>query len=106
MKNSNLVYSTDLGRIGRKESSLSTNAQSTNIISLKLDTKARKGKIVTVASGFNLSQMEIKSVMKQLKKNCSTGGTVKNGSIELQGNFIESVKSELTRQNFNIKIIN
>ena len=106
MKNSNLVYSTDLGRIGRKESSLSTNAQSTNIISLKLDTKARKGKIVTVASGFNLSQMEIKSVMKQLKKNCSTGGTVKNGSIELQGNFIESVKSELIRQNFNIKIIN
>ena len=106
MKNSNLVYSTDEGRIGRKESSLSTNAQSTNIIALKLDTKARKGKVVTVASGFNLSQVEIKSVMKQLKKKCSTGGTVKNGSIELQGNFLESVKSELTRQNFNIKIIN
>ena len=106
MKNSTLVYSTDVGRIGSKESSLSTNAQSTNIISLKLDTKARKGKVVTVASGFNLSQIEIKSVMKQLKKKCSTGGTFKHGSIELQGNFIESVKSELTRQNFNIKIIN
>ena len=106
MKNSNLVYSTDVGRIGSKNSSLSTNLQSTNIIALKLDTKARKGKVVTVASGFNLSQVEIKSVMKQLKKKCSTGGTIKNGSIELQGNFLESVKSELTRQNFNIKIIN
>ena len=106
MKNSNLVYSTDVGRIGSKNSSLSTNLQSTNIIALKLDTKARKGKVVTVASGFNLSQVEIKSVMKQLKKKCSTGGTVKKGSIELQGNFLESVKSELTRQNFNIKIIN
>ena len=106
MKNSNLVYSTDVGRIGSKNSSLSTNLQSTNIIALKLDTKARKGKVVTVASGFNLSQVEIKSVMKQLKKKCSTGGTVKNGSIELQGNFLESVKSELTRQNFNIKLIN
>ena len=106
MKNSNLVYSTDLGRIGSKNSSLSTNLQSTSIIALKLDTKARKGKVVTVASGFNLSQVEIKSVMKQLKKKCSTGGTIKNGSIELQGNFLESVKSELTRQNFNIKIIN
>ena len=106
MKNSNLVYSTDVGRIGSKNSSLSTNLQSTNIIALKLDTKARKGKVVTVASGFNLSQVEIKSVMKQLKKKCSTGGTVKNGSIELQGNFLESVKSELTRQNFNIKIVN
>ncbi len=106
MKNSNLVYSTDVGRIGSKNSSLSTNLQSTNIIALKLDTKARKGKVVTVASGFNLSQVEIKSVMKQLKKKCSTGGTIKNGSIELQGNFIESVKSELTRQNFNIKIVN
>ena len=106
MKNSNLVYSTDVGRIGSKNSSLSTNLQSTSIIALKLDTKARKGKVVTVASGFNLSQVDIKSVMKQLKKKCSTGGTVKNGSIELQGNFIESVKSELTRQNFNIKIIN
>ena len=106
MKNSNLVYSTDVGRIGSKNSSLSTNLQSTNIIALKLDTKARKGKVVTVASGFNLSQVEIKSVMKQLEKKCSTGGTVNNGSIELQGNFIESVKSELTRQNFIIKIIN
>jgi translation initiation factor 1 len=106
MKNSNLVYSTDVGRIGSKNSSLSTNLQSTNIIALKLDTKARKGKVVTIASGFNLSQVEIKSVMKQLKKKCSTGGTIKNGSIELQGNFIESVKSELTRQNFNIKIVN
>ncbi len=100
------MYSTDVGRIGSKESSLSTNVQSTNIITLKLDTKARKGKVVTVASGFNLAQIEIKSVMRQLKKKCSTGGTVKNNSIELQGNFIESVKSELTRQNFNIKIIN
>lgn len=106
MKNSNLVYSTDVGRIGSKNSSLSTNLQPISIIALKLDTKARKGKVVTVASGFNLSQVEIKSVMKQLKKKCSTGGTVKNGSIELQGNFLESVKSELTRQNFNIKIIN
>ena len=106
MKNSNLVYSTDVGRIRSKKLSLSTNVQSTNIISLTLDTKARKGKVVTVASGFNLSQIEIKSVMKQLKKKCSTGGTVKNNSIELQGNFVESVKSELTRQNFNIKIIN
>ena len=106
MKNSNLVYSTDVGRIGSKNSSLSTNLQSTNIIALKLDTKARKGKVVTVASGFNLSQVEIKSVMKQLKKKCSTGGTVKNNSIELQGNFIESVKSELIRQNFSINIIN
>ncbi|MDC3105974.1 stress response translation initiation inhibitor YciH [Gammaproteobacteria bacterium] len=106
MKNSNLVYSTDVGRIRSKESSLSTNAQSANIITLKLDTKSRKGKVVTVASGFNLAQIEIKSVMRQLKKKCSTGGTVKNNSIELQGNFIEFVKSELTRQNFNIKIIN
>ena len=106
MKNSNLVYSTDVGRIGSKESSLSTSAQSTNIIALKLDTKARKGKVVTIASGFNLSQIEIKSVMRQLKKKCLTGGTVKNNSIELQGNFIESVKSELTRQNFKIKILN
>ena len=106
MKNSNLVYSTDVGRIRSKESSLSTNAQSTNIIVLKLDTKARKGKVITIASGFNLSQIEIKSVMRQLKKKCSTGGTVKNNSIELQGNFIESVKSELTRQNFKIKILN
>ena len=106
MKNSNLVYSTDVGRIGSKNSSLSTNLQSTNIIALKLDTKARKGKVVTIASGFNLSQIEIKSVMRQLKKKCSTGGTIKNNSIELQGNFIESVKSELTRQNFNIKILN
>lgn len=47
--------------------------------------KGRKGKGVSVISGLQLSLEDLKSLAKELKSLCGTGGTVKDGNIEIQG---------------------
>ena len=52
-------------------------------------TKAGKGgKVVTVISGLGLDNAHAKKLLKQMKSLCGTGGTIKNGVIELQGDQI------------------
>jgi len=48
-------------------------------------TKGRKGKGVTLINGLPLEGMSLKEFAKKLKQKCGTGGTVKNGVIEIQG---------------------
>ena len=54
-------------------------------VRIVLDTKGRGGKAVTVISGLALDAAGLKSVAKALKKACGAGGTVKDGTIEVQG---------------------
>ena len=49
------------------------------------ETKGRKGKGVTVITGLPLNDVEIKQLARQLKQRCGSGGTVKDGVIEIQG---------------------
>ncbi len=50
-----------------------------------LQTKGRKGKGVTLITGLPLDEDELQRLAKELKQKCGTGGTVKNGMIEIQG---------------------
>ena len=103
-KNSRLVYSTDQGRI-KEEILPDFDSQKDQLISLKLDKKSRRGKTVTIATGFRLPDREIKSLAKALRKKCSTGGTFDKDTIELQGNFLEKTALELQANNFSVKIL-
>ncbi len=103
-KNSRLVYSTDKGRINEEIRS-NFNYQKDQLISLKIDEKSRRGKTVTVATGFRLPDKELKSLAKALRKKCSTGGTSDKDTIELQGNFLEKTALELKANNFSVKIL-
>ena len=103
-KNSRLVYSTDKGRI-HEEIRPDLDCQRDQLISLKLDKKSRRGKTVTVATGFRLPNKELKSLAKALRKKCSTGGTFDKDKIELQGNFLEKTALELKANNFSVKIL-
>jgi translation initiation factor 1 len=49
------------------------------------ETKGRKGKGVTLVTGIPLDEKELKAFAKILKAKCGTGGTVKDGVIEIQG---------------------
>jgi len=49
------------------------------------ETKGRKGKGVTVITGLPLNGAEIRQLARQLKQRCGSGGTVKEGVIEIQG---------------------
>ena len=77
-------------------------AQQTLII--QASRKGRKGKTVTVVSGFQLSPQSLQSLAKKLKNQCGSGGTVKDESIEIQGDHRPRIQSFLTDLGYKTKI--
>jgi len=61
------------------------------------ETKGRGGKGVTVVTGLPLSAAELDALAARLKKRCGSGGTVRDGTIEIQGDHRDGVVSELIR---------
>lgn len=58
---------------------------------IKLDSKQRAGKIVTLVKGFIGTTADLETLGKQLKTKCGTGGSVKNGHIIIQGDYKEKL---------------
>lgn len=112
-KNSRLVYSTDQGRlcpecgqaqhIGPCENDTPPPAGD-GIVRIQRQTKGRKGKGVTLITGLELHDKELNNLAKQLKKKCGTGGTVKDGVIEIQGDYRERLLEELTKLGHRVKL--
>lgn len=106
-KNSKLVYSTEHGRIKSNGSDSTQNAYAGSddgIVRLKRESKGRGGKGVTLVSGVPGTAQELKALAKKLKQLCGTGGTVKDGIIEIQGEQRETLKPYLEKQGFQVKI--
>ena len=66
-------------------------------------TKGRRGKGVTVVTGVPLSGPDLAKLAKTLKQRCGTGGTVKDGVIEIQGDHRDKLVADLTKQGFTVK---
>ena len=60
-------------------------------------TKGRKGKGISAISGIPLEDTELKALAKKLKIKCGTGGTIKNGIIEIQGDHRDVLIEELKK---------
>jgi translation initiation factor 1 len=73
-------------------------AKSEQNITVRLDTR-RYGKKITLVSGFDKS-VDIKATAKKLKESLACGGTVKDGTIELQGNHKKQVRPILASLGF------
>ncbi len=67
------------------------------------ETKGRKGKGVTVITGVPLAQAELQALATHLKKRCGSGGTLKDGVIEIQGDHRDLVVEELQKRGWNVK---
>ena len=67
---------------------------------LRLSTAGRGGKTVTVIEGLPRNGAFLAELEKALKKACGTGGTVKDGQIEIQGDKRDEVARILTEANF------
>lgn len=78
-------------------------ANADGIVRVRLETKGRKGKGVTVITGLPLALPELTELGKQLKKKCGTGGTIKEGSIEIQGDHCDNLMEELKKQGWTVK---
>ena len=63
----------------------------------------RRGKIVTVIKPFFLEVKELKAILKSLKSTLGNGGTVKDNTIELQGDVGQKVKELLIKKGFKFK---
>ena len=110
--NNRLVYSDQLGRIcpdcHQPVKKCRCNKQADGpkgdgIVRIQRETKGRKGKGVTLISGIPLAQDELKNLAKKLKQKCGTGGTVKNGIIEIQGDHRELLLTLLLEQGWKVK---
>ena len=104
MSNSKLVYSTDKGRVKEKKTNSPTAKQGDGTVRISRETKGRKGKGVSLIQGINKPDDQLKTIAKKLKQVCGTGGTVKNGVIEIQTDNRDKIKSELEKQGFIVKI--
>lgn len=58
---------------------------------VRRETSGRKGKAVTTIEGLGLAEKELTALAKKLKGRCGSGGTVKNGIIEIQGDHRQTV---------------
>jgi translation initiation factor 1 len=69
-----------------------------------LDTHGRKGKSVTVVSGLQHNPATLQDIARILKQHCGAGGTVKDGTIEIQGDQRERVTEKLKELNYTVKV--
>jgi len=110
---SRLVYSTDGGRlcpqclrpVAQCVCGTSRVASTGDgIVRLFRETKGRGGKAVTVITGLPLSDDAMKTLASQLKKRCGVGGSLKDGTIEIQGDQRDTLKSELEKLGYRVKL--
>ena len=111
--NRGLVYSTDTGRTCpecrrpvaecRCREKTARAPAGDGIVRVGRQTKGRKGKGVTVVTGLPLAQAELEKLARDLKKKCGSGGTVRDGVIEIQGEHRDVLVAELGRRGFTVR---
>ena len=70
---------------------------------LRRETKGRGGKTVTVVRNLRLTPTDLQALDKELRHACGSGGTVKDGVIEIQGDHRERVAEVLREQGYRVK---
>ena len=63
----------------------------------------RRGKVVTIVKPFYLAKNDLQALVKTLKKKLGTGGTVKENSLEFQGDIPEQVRKHLESMGYRFK---
>ena len=99
--NSRVVYSTGVGRIKEGKKADTSAVETDGVIRIRRESKGRGGKVVSVVEGVPPEQQ--KAIGKLLKSSCATGGAIKNGAIEIQGDHRETIKAQLEKKGFSVK---
>ena len=106
--NSRAVWSSEQGDLRNKErkppAAFAPVPPNQQIVSLHRETKGRGGKGVTLLKGLVLSEADMTALCKTIKQACGTGGTVKDGVIEIQGQEREKIAVVLRKLGDKIKL--
>jgi translation initiation factor 1 len=106
-RESRTVWSSDQGDLRKHElgwqnvQSLPPNQQT---VYLHRDTRGRGGATMTLVKQLVLSEPDMKELAKKLKQICGSGGTVKDGIIEIQGEHREKIAEALKEMGYKVRI--
>jgi len=115
MTSDGVVWSSDHGRMcaacGRAKSACACKTRDAApdsatpgaVVRVERQTKGRRGRGVTAVTGLPLSQPDLARLAKELKRRCGSGGTVKDGVIEVQGDHRDTLVAELERRGYTVK---
>jgi translation initiation factor 1 len=107
-----LVYSTDSGRMcpncrmpidACSCKAAAAKPAGDGQVRVSRETKGRAGKGVTLVKGLPLEATALAALGKQLRTACGSGGTAKDGTLEIQGDHAERVMELLKAQGFSVK---
>jgi translation initiation factor 1 len=104
-----LVYSTEQP-ILKKINPAQKDTKTTNVavqqkVYVRLDRKSRAGKSVTLIEGLQMSPKDKESLLKNLKTRLGTGGTLKDGNLEIQGDHRDAIMTVLEELNCQPKLV-
>ena len=107
MSNSRTVWSSEEGDL-RKQEQVKSSGKSLppkqQTAYLHRDSKGRGGKGVTLIKNLVLTEEDLSTLAKRIKRDLGTGGTVKDGMIEIQGNNRERIAEVLTKLGYKVKM--
>ena len=93
---SRLVYSTGVGRIApEKDPAPPRRPRGDGIVRVRRELTGRRGKTVTVIEGVPLAEDDLRALAGELKRRLGTGGSIKDGVIEIQGDHRDALIAEL-----------
>ena len=101
-KKLNIVYSSNPDFEYQQDETppMETLAKDKQLLRIKLDTKQRRGKAVTLVTGFVGTEEDLNELGKLLKVKCGVGGAVKDGEIIVQGNMPNKVLLILQKEGY------
>ena len=112
MKHSRLVYSTDFGRACPKCDqpiagcvcrASPSSAPGDGVVRVRREVKGRGGKTVTTITGVPLGEDALRELTSELKRQCGTGGSVKEGVIVIQGDQCSVAIPLLQKRGYTVK---
>ena len=103
MPNDRIVYSTGVGRIAPTRDKPGAPCGD-GIVRVRRETGGRGGKTVTAVYGVPLPEKGLKGLAGELKRLCGTGGTLKEGTIEIQGDHRERIVAALEQRGYTVKL--
>jgi translation initiation factor 1 len=108
MKNNKVVYQEFDSNINNNEQVFQRGEQELppqqQNVRVQTSRSGRKGKTVTIINGFQTSEVVLNQLLKDLKAKCGSGGTIKDDTLEIQGDHKQKILEILLKLGYKAKI--